>query len=83
MMTSMKGITQSTLQQAEALDEQLRRVVCTLGQYDGDHLTEAKTEQQLDRWTQGRDLDSSMVAAVEHMAKVIAELRNILDGIEG
>lgn len=78
----MKDIIQSTLEQAEALYNQLKSVGDKLDKYDGEHLTEAMTEYQLDRWTQERGLDESMEAAVMHMAKVLHELRWIHDELE-
>jgi hypothetical protein len=78
----MKEMLRSALEQAEALCEQLRRARDTLGRYEGEQLTEARTEQQLDRWTRERGLGGSMDAAVTHMEKVLAELRWLQSELE-
>ena len=71
------------IEQAEALDKELHLIRGKLGRYKGEQLTEEGTERQLDRWTQERGMDDAADAAVTHMEKVLAELRWILDGLDG
>lgn len=78
----MKDTIYTMIEQAEALLGKLKTVGKKLSSYEGEQLTEAKTEQQLDRWTQERGLDESVETAITHMTKVLDELRWIYGGIE-
>ena len=71
----MKETIKETVDQASALLETLERVRKLLGRYDGEQLNEARTERQLDRWTQERGTGEAMDSAVKHMTKVLQEIR--------
>lgn len=71
------------IEQAEALDRELHLIRGKLGRYEGEQLTEERTEHQLNRWTKERGMDDAADAAVTHMEKVLVELRWILDGLDG
>ena len=78
----MKDMIQRTLEQAEVLDEEIQRLKESLGQYEGEQLTEVRTVQQLDRWNQEQDLGDSVDTALLHMAKVLEELRRIRESFQ-
>jgi len=71
------------IEQAESLDKELLLVRGKLGRYEGEQLTEERTERQLDRWTKERGMGDAADAAGTYMEKVLAELRSILDGLDG
>lgn len=79
----MKESIRSALDRAEALDEELRLVGDALGRFEGEQLSEAGTEKQLDRWARERGLTESMDAARRHMGQVLAELQWIHDELGG
>jgi len=75
----MKDTIRRLLEQAEAIDKELHLIRGKLGSYEGEQLNEARTEQQLDRWTRERGMDEAVDSAVAHMKKVLSELQWILE----